>query len=261
MLVSSQRMSTRTTSVCLLASGGLDSAVLLHHLLTQGTRVQPLYVRCGFRWEAAELHWLHRWLRAVRQPMVAELTIVELPMRTLYGTHWSFTGRDLPSAGTPDAAVYLPGRNILLTTCAGILCAQRGIGTIVLGTLRGNPFADASPRVLRMLARTLAAALGHPLRILTPLARVRKASLIRRARALPLHLTFSCLQPRGPRPTTLLQSSEGKEAVGLRPTTLLQSSEGKEIVGARHCGRCNKCAERRRAFLEARIVDPTRYAR
>jgi 7-cyano-7-deazaguanine synthase len=31
-------------------------------------------------------------------------------------------------------------------------------------------------------------------------------------------------------------------------------------VGGSHCGRCSKCRERRDAFLEAGIVDPTKYA-
>jgi len=49
---------------------------------------------------------------------------------------------------------------------------------------------------------------------------------VRRARALPLHLTLTCLQPHD----------------GL------------------HCGRCNKCEERRRAFAEAGVADTTAYA-
>jgi 7-cyano-7-deazaguanine synthase len=32
------------------------------------------------------------------------------------------------------------------------------------------------------------------------------------------------------------------------------------LVG-RHCGACNKCAERRRAFEQAQLPDPTEYAR
>jgi 7-cyano-7-deazaguanine synthase len=31
-------------------------------------------------------------------------------------------------------------------------------------------------------------------------------------------------------------------------------------VGERHCGRCNKCAERRKAFADAGIADGTPYA-
>jgi 7-cyano-7-deazaguanine synthase len=30
-------------------------------------------------------------------------------------------------------------------------------------------------------------------------------------------------------------------------------------IGIRHCGRCNKCEERRRAFADAGVKDPTKY--
>lgn len=220
-------MSTRHASACLLVSGGLDSGVLLQQLLARGTHVVPLYVRCGLQWEAAELYWLRRFLRALRRPSLASLTIVELPMRTLYGAHWSLTGRGTPPAKAPDAAVYLPGRNLLLLSCAGIVCARRGISRIALGSLKGNPFADASPRVLRDLGKLLTATLGCALRIETPLARARKAAIIHDARHAPLQLTVSCLRPQG----------------------------------RRHCGRCHKCAERQRAFRAAGVDDPTRYGR
>jgi 7-cyano-7-deazaguanine synthase len=31
-------------------------------------------------------------------------------------------------------------------------------------------------------------------------------------------------------------------------------------AGGRHCGRCSKCRERRDAFNEATVADPTAYA-
>jgi 7-cyano-7-deazaguanine synthase len=216
--------STRPT--CVLASGGLDSAILIHRLLSGGTRVWPLYLACGFIWEDAELSWLARFLKAVRSSRLLPLAVVQVPMQSVYGAHWSLTGRSVPGARSADAAVYLPGRNVLLVSYAAILSAQRGISRIALGTLAGNPFGDASPSFFRSMSRCLSQALRHPIRVEAPLRRLTKRQLIRAAGSLPLGLTFSCLQPRG----------------------------------RRHCGRCNKCAERRRAFRVADVVDPTGYA-
>lgn len=214
-----------TSPVCLLLSGGLDSGVLLQQSLARGTRVFPVYLRCGFRWEAAELYWLRRFLRTVSTPRLLPLQVTALPLRPIYGAHWSFSGRRVPGASSADRAVYLPGRNALLLSVAAICCAKRRISSIALGTLQGNPFGDASPVFLRQMAASLTKALEHPIRIETPLRSMRKPHIIRLARALPLGLTFSCLQPRG----------------------------------LHHCGRCNKCAERRRAFRVADLSDPTKY--
>jgi len=212
-------------SIAVLVSGGLDSAFLVHARLSQGDRVVPVYCRCGLSWEAVELFWLRRFLRAIRSPRLHPLIIVETPVRSAYGSHWSLTGRRVPGTRSRDAAVYLPGRNLLLLSHAAVVCAQRRIGTIALGTLKGNPFADATPRFISRMARVLAEALGRPIRIIMPLRRLTKSALLRSASGAPLSLTFSCLAPRG----------------------------------RSHCGRCNKCAERQRAFRRAGIADPTRY--
>ncbi len=217
----------RTSPACLLLSGGLDSGYLLHQFLARGVRVFPVYLRCGFRWEAAELYWLRRFLRAERSPRLLPLQVAVLPLRSIYGVHWSFTGQRVPDATSADSAVYLPGRNVLLLSQAAIAGTRRGISTIVLGLLKGNPFSDASPHFLSDYAAVLQRALGQPIRIVTPLRHLTKIQLIRRAKGVPLALTFSCLSPRG----------------------------------IRHCGTCNKCAERRRAFRAAGMPDPTRYVR
>jgi len=145
----------------------------------------------------------------------------------VYGSHWSLTGRDVPGARTPDRAVYLPGRNAVLLSAAAIACVPQRVSTFALGTLKGNPFGDATPQFLRALSQALSQALGRSVRFTTPLARLSKVQVIRRAARAPLALTFSCLTPRR---------------------------------GYRHCGRCNKCAERRQAFRLARVDDPTSYA-
>ncbi len=210
----------------ILMSGGLDSAVLLVRFLKRGAWVIPFYLRCGLQWEDAEVYWLRRLLHTVRSPQLAPLQVVPLSLVGVYGTHWSVRGARVPSAHSDDRAVYLPGRNVLLFGATAIRCAEQRISTIAIGTLRGNPFGDATPRFFLQLSRCLTQALRSPIRVVAPLRRLTKRELIHRARGVPFALTFSCLQPRG----------------------------------HQHCGRCNKCAERTRAFYAAGIQDPTLYA-
>ncbi len=208
-----------------LLSGGLDSSILLGMLAGQGRRVQPLYVRSGLLWEAEELRAVGHFLRALASPRVLELTILDLPVGDLYGEHWSVTGDETPGASTPDEAVYLPGRNLLLLTKAGLWCKRHGLRQLALGVLGINPFADATPAFVDHLQAVLNCYPAAPLEIVRPLACTGKRQVMEMGRGFPLELTFSCIAP----------------CHGL------------------HCGRCNKCAERKAAFA---LIgkDPTQYA-
>lgn len=205
-------------SVCALVSGGLDSCVMLAELAKRYRQVYPLYIRHGLRWENAELQHLRRFLRAARLPGLQPLTVLRLPVGDLYGPHWSTTGQKVPGSRTPDAAVYLPGRNLLMLATAAVFCAPRQINTIAVGSLGHNPFPDATPAFFRHVAAAAGEAMNARLRIIAPFRSLTKEQVIRRGRGLPLHMTFSCLNPRRGKP----------------------------------CGRCNKCAERQRAFLAVR---------
>jgi 7-cyano-7-deazaguanine synthase len=214
--------------VAVLVSGGLDSAVLVADQL-QRTRVQPLYVSVGLAWEREELNMLERLLGA---PLFRERTLplakLEFTMRDVYSsTHWAIRGTP-PAYDTPDEDVYLVGRNVVLLAKGGVYCAQRRITKIALGPLAGNPFPDATPEFFSTFARALSLGLAQNLTILTPFVRMHKAEVISLGQKLgvPFELTMSCNNP-----------SRGM-----------------------HCGLCSKCRERRDAFDEARITDPTVYA-
>lgn len=210
-----------------LVSGGCDSAIMLSWLAARSRRVHPLYVRFGLAWETEELRHLRRFLRAARLPRVRPLTVVDLPVTDSYGRHWSVTGRGVPGALTADEKMFLPGRNLLLFSRGAMLCGLLKAPVLAVGTLAGNPFADASARFRTLLGRAASAALGRRVRILAPFARMRKAQVLLLGRGLPLHLTLTCVSPER----------------------------------EKHCGRCNKCEERRRGFLAAGIVDRTVYRR
>ncbi len=214
-------------TIGLLLSGGLDSSILLGHLLREGRHVHPFYVRSGLRWEDAERRHLEKFLRAMAGPRLAELVVLDLPLADLYDDHWSLTGRGVPDLASPDTAVYLPGRNALLLIKAALWCRLHGVEELALAVLSANPFADATPEFFAEFEALLDRATGGRLRITRPFGRLAKREVMELGRGLPLELTFSCIAP----------------ADGL------------------HCGACNKCAERIAAFAQIGGDDPTPYAR
>ena len=206
-----------------LVSGGVDSAVLCVDLLREFRSVHPIYVRFGLRWEGVEERWLRRFLDAVTEarPTLHPLTVLDEPIAQVYGEHWSNAGRSgVPGAETADDAVYLPGRNVLLAAKAAVWCRLREVETLAFGILKGNPFPDSTPEFFDGLETTLNVAMSGRLRIIRPYATLSKTDVLARGAELPLELTFSCLNP----------------------------------VGERHCGACNKCAERNAAFSRAGII-------
>ena len=188
------------TTTALLLSGGLDSAVLLAHLLGQKHQVQPLFVRCGLIWEEAELAATRRLLKAMGTRSLSRnllpLIVLEQPVADLYGPHWSLTGRGVPGADTPDEAMYLPGRNLLLLTKAALWCQLHGVQRLALGVLGPNPFADASQAFFDALQRAVQLAGGAPLELLRPFGNLTKDQVLKLADGVPLELTFSCADPQ-----------------------------------------------------------------
>lgn len=220
------RISPLKARIAVLASGGLDSSVLLATLAKPRREVFPIYVRAGLRWESVEISTLRRFIRALDSPWIQPLNELRMPMDDVAPRHWSVTGHGVPSYEAPFSSNYIIGRNLSLIAKAAVFCAYHRIGELAMAPLEANPFPDARPEFFRSLADAIALGLGLRLRIRTPFLGLSKTRLIRRARDLPLHLTLSCARPQG----------------------------------SVHCGRCTKCAERIVAFREAGVPDPTRYA-
>ena len=106
-------------SAAVLVSGGLDSAVLTVNLTRHYTRVYPVYISHGLYWEQSELACLSAFLEAIDNRGIQPLVTLDLPVQDIYGSHWSVTGEDVPDERTPDEAVYLPGRNLLVSRAVG----------------------------------------------------------------------------------------------------------------------------------------------
>jgi len=220
-------VSRRTlTDIAVLASGGLDSAILVAELLRRGSAVHPIYVRFGLAWEPTEEAHLRRFLGTLTSPAPQPLVVLSAPITSVYGTHWSVSGDAVPDDRSTDDAVYLPGRNLLLLAQPSVWCALHGVHTIALGTLKGNPFPDSSREFFDGFEALAQRGMSHSLEVVTPFGALTKADVLELGRGLALRHTLSCIDPHA----------------------------------GRHCGRCNKCAERRLAFSELQIDDVTEYA-
>ncbi len=210
---------------CVLVSGGVESAVLVAEALTRYRKVVPIYVRNHLRWEEAEMFWLKQYLRSLRAPNLEPLVTFEADARPLYGRHWSVTGTNVPGTKSRDESVYLPGRNVMLLSQAGCYAAVNDLGAIEIGILKGNPFSDASPAFLKKMSDLLSLGLGMPIEVRAPFQKMKKDQVLLLGKKIQLELTFSCIDPKG----------------------------------YEHCGECNKCVERKKAFFSAGIFDRTKY--
>src|SRR5262249_7142762 len=170
---------------------------------------------------------LQRFVEAIASPALRPLTLLDQPVRDLYGPHWSITGIDVPGADTPDEAVFLPGRNVLLLAKALLWCHLHGVPAVAMAPREPNPCPDATPEFFRAFEDAVNRAMAGSVQVVCPYAGLNKTDVLRRATGLPLQWTFSCIRP----------------------------------VAGRHCGACNKCAERKKGFAEAGVPDPTPYER
>jgi 7-cyano-7-deazaguanine synthase len=218
------------------AGASIRPAVLLRRTRQRGAvahEAQSAIVRRstwrGLAWEPSERQMVTRLLASpALAGRVRPLASLVFEMTDIYTpTHWAVRGT--PQAyDTPDEDVYLTGRNVVLLSKGGVYCAQHRITRLVLGPLAGNPFPDATPQFFQAMGQALSLGLAHPIAIAAPFAQMHKAQVITRGAELgvPLDLTLSCMNP----------------------------------IGLRHCGVCSKCRERRDAFDDAHVADPTDYA-
>lgn len=223
----SEASKTDQAAAAVLFSAGLDSAVLLAHTARHAPAV-PLYVSTGLAWERDEIAIASRLLATPPYRDVKPLVTLQFDMRDVYpATHWAVRG-EAPAFDTPDKAVYLEGRNLVLITKAAVYMAREHLTRVLLGPLSCNPFPDATPEFFAALQEAVSLGLDRRISIETPFASMHKADVIRlgTSLAVPMELTLSCMQP----------------------------------VAGVHCGRCSKCRERRDAFIETGIEDPTQYA-
>ncbi|NCG08213.1 MAG: 7-cyano-7-deazaguanine synthase QueC [Verrucomicrobia bacterium] len=213
----------------LIYSGGLDSTVLLYHLLDAGHSVQALSVDYGQR-HACELE---------QAAAICAKLGVPFQRADLSGIRPLLAGSSLTSPDIPVAeghyteasmkSTVVPNRNMLLLALATSHALSSGAEEVAYAAHHGDHaiYPDCRPEFADAMATAIGLCDWNSVRLSRPFVDWSKADIARRGAELdvPFETTWSCYKG-----------------------------------GKVHCGRCGTCIERREAFDLAEIEDLTPYA-
>jgi len=168
-----------------LASGGLDSSVMMLLLKKEGHDLFPLFIDYGqlareTEWEACQKIGRYLNLKPCRMDI-------------------SGFGKTIPSGITNDNLdiekdAFLPTRNLLFLTVGASYGYVKSAHVIAIGLLSNPIFPDQTVEFVQMAQKSISMALGVDIKILAPLISLNKIDTMGLARkyGLPSSLTYSC---------------------------------------------------------------------
>ncbi|MEV6905957.1 7-cyano-7-deazaguanine synthase QueC [Amycolatopsis sp. NPDC051071] len=215
-----------------IASGGLDSTVLAYWLAARGAKLTLLSFDYGQR-HRVELEHATEIARLLNCPH----EIIELATlgRLLSGSALTDVGVPVPEGHYTDEsmrATIVPNRNAIMLDIAVSLAVVRKADVVAFGAHAGDHtvYPDCRPEFVERFTRSARVAneglLDDDFEILAPFITQSKTDIVRVGAAfdVPFEKTWSCY--RG---------------------------------GTMHCGTCGTCIERKEAFQQNSIPDPTIY--
>jgi 7-cyano-7-deazaguanine synthase len=223
---------TRSSLAVCLVSGGMDSCVTAAIAAEENDELAFLHASYGQRTEARErraFEDLADFYKVTRRLAVSIEYLKRIGGSSLTDRAIAVSEANIQSREIPTS--YVPFRNAHLlsiaTSWAEVIDAKR----IYIGAVAedSSGYPDCRPEFYRAFQHTIEAGTKPEtqIEIVTPVIYMHKSEIVKQALQLgaPLHLTWSCYQ-------------------------------GETVA----CGRCDSCALRLRAFREAGVEDPIRYA-
>lgn len=211
-----------------LFSGGLDSTVLVHHLLQEKADLKLLSIDYGQR------H--HKEI--ISSTQIAESLgiphfVLSLPSlgQLLGGSALTDQEISLPEGHYAEEsmkATVVPNRNMILLSLAAGHAISLKYDTVAYAAHAGDHtiYPDCRPEFADSMAHALTLADWSSINLLRPFVHWSKADLVRHGKKIgvPFEKTWSCY-----------------------------------AGGDVHCGKCGTCVERKEAFELVGLSDPTQY--
>jgi len=228
-------MDAHNQPAVILVSGGLDSAVLLHHVASQPFRrpIHALSFKYGQR-HSRELECAKYQAGAI----AAEHRVIDLSWIAPFLAEGAalITGGpdvpdllDVPLQERDQPPTYVPNRNMIFLSIAAAYAETQGISDVFYGAQAQDEYGywDCTTQFLERVNDLLALNRRGVVTVYAPFIEMKKAEIVRLGTALGVDFahTWSCY--RG---------------------------------GPKACGACPTCVERLKAFDAAGCRDPIPYA-
>jgi 7-cyano-7-deazaguanine synthase len=223
-------MTTSERSSVVLVSGGMDSVTALYEAAAQGPVVAALSFDYGAKHHERELP-MARWHAdklGIRHVIIRLPFLVEhFESALLQG------GAEIPKGHYEEESMkqtVVPFRNgILLAIAAGFAESNQAAGLVIAAHAGDHAiYPDCREGFMLSMAEAIRLGTYAEVNLLRPFIGLSKGQIASKGAALGVDFaqTWSCY-----------------------------------VGGEQHCGECGTCVERREAFLEACLVDPTAYVR
>jgi 7-cyano-7-deazaguanine synthase len=215
-------------------SGGLDSTVATSYF-SREYEIHALTFDYGQRSAEREI----KSAKVVCEKLGLEHTVLKLPWLSKLGNSALTSSEDIPELEASQLdnkevcdetarKVWVPGRNIAFTAIATSFAEAEGASIIIVGwdLEEAATFPDNSKEFLEAFNNVLKVGSPDDIRVEAPVIGLTKQGIVELGDKIkaPMELSYSCYK--------------GKE---------------------KHCGVCESCMRRKRAFQEAGVEDKTVY--
>ena len=215
-----------TKDSIIIYSGGLDSTTLLYE---ERERIAlAVTFDYGSNHAAREIACARRHC----EKLGIEHLVIDLAFIGRYFCSSLTAGADAIPDGNYDdenmRSTVVPFRNGIMLSVACGLAESRGLKRVLIANHGGDHaiYPDCRPEFVEAMDSAMTAGTYEGVKLVAPYTDITKGDIVKRGVKLGIDYgtTYSCY--RG---------------------------------GERHCGRCGTCRERKEAFAEAGIIDPTNY--
>lgn len=215
----------KNTEKCVVVlSGGLDSSTVAYWAKSQGYEVHGLSFMYG-QIATKEVEYAEK----IAQKLEIPLKIIDLSsLKEIFAGVTSLCDENIEMTQTFSQPIIVPFRNAIFLSVSVAYASLIDATQIFYGAQGSDQhfYPDCRKTFYKSFEKTARLGTDKEITIEAPFSSIPKSALIRLGSGLgvPFDLTWSCY-----------------------------------LAGQKHCGKCESCMNRKEAFQEARVNDPTEY--